>query len=126
MANRLFAPVIGLRIKEERMRQGLSRDQLAMMLGVTPQAVAKWESGKGAPSQARLEKVGAVLGIESFFDGDMSEPSYDSKMLAMTDEDFQLFSQLDEICPEITNEALHILFEFAKFLKLTHRRKRYK
>lgn len=122
METTYLAPVIGIKIKEARLRAGLSTSELAERLGVTRQAISKWERGDGAPTKARLAEIKELLNIPSFFDPDMSEPSYDQKMMDMTEDDFMLFSRLDEICPEITNEALHMLFEFTKFLKEKHKR----
>ena len=36
---------MGKQIRENRLRCNLTQDKLAEVLGVTPQAVSKWESG---------------------------------------------------------------------------------
>ena len=36
---------MGKQIRENRLRSNLTQDKLAEVLGVTPQAVSKWESG---------------------------------------------------------------------------------
>ena len=45
---------IGTRIRELRLERGLSQEALAEQLGVSRQAVTKWESGASAPSTAKL------------------------------------------------------------------------
>ena len=41
---------LGERIKALRRRAGLSQEQVAEQVGVSRQAVAKWEAGQSAPS----------------------------------------------------------------------------
>ena len=40
---------LGERIRENRVRAGLSQEQLAELTGVSRQAVGKWEAGQAAP-----------------------------------------------------------------------------
>ena len=39
----------GDRLKQIRMNQGLSQEQLAEKIGVSRQAITKWETGRGLP-----------------------------------------------------------------------------
>jgi transcriptional regulator with XRE-family HTH domain len=50
------------RIKEERLKKELSQAELAEKIGVTQQAVGKWETGKAMPDLATLRR------LASFFD----------------------------------------------------------
>ena len=52
------------RIRDCRRRAGLSQEQLAERLGVSRQAVAKWEAGRSAPSTEHLLKLAGVLQVE--------------------------------------------------------------
>lgn len=54
---------IGLRIKTLRKRNGLTQDQLAELLGVTAQAVSKWENDISCPDIAMLPQLAAILGV---------------------------------------------------------------
>ena len=54
---------LGKRIKEARLKAGLSQEKTAELLGLSRQAVAKWESGRSAPSTANLLKLAALLQI---------------------------------------------------------------
>ena len=58
-----MAQTIGKRIMENRKRLGLTQDALAERLGVTAQAVSKWENDQSCPDIATLPKLAALLGI---------------------------------------------------------------
>ena len=54
---------IGTRIKTLRKRDGVTQEKLADALGVTPQAVSKWESETGYPD---LEYLTPIANFEPF------------------------------------------------------------
>jgi len=51
------------RIQELRKRKGLSQEQLAEMLGVSRQAVSKWENGQSLPEVEKLITMGELFGV---------------------------------------------------------------
>ncbi len=53
----------GKTIVERRKQMGLTQDALARQLGVSPQAVSKWETGAGMPDVALLPPLAAALGV---------------------------------------------------------------
>lgn len=53
---------LGTRIRDVRQRRGLSQEKVAELVGVSRQAVAKWESGQSAPSTENLLRLAEVLG----------------------------------------------------------------
>ena len=53
---------LGERIGTHRKNLGLSQEQLAELVGVSRQAVTKWETGQSAPSTEHLLKLAAALG----------------------------------------------------------------
>ncbi|MCL2462963.1 MAG: helix-turn-helix domain-containing protein, partial [Defluviitaleaceae bacterium] len=53
---------IGSRIALLRREKGLTGEKFAELLGVSPQAVSKWENGKCLPETALLPAVAALLG----------------------------------------------------------------
>lgn len=63
---------LGRRIQERRKAQGFTQEQLGALLGVSAQAVSKWENGESAPDigllpslcQALATSSDALLGIE--------------------------------------------------------------
>lgn len=54
---------LGEQIADARKRKGLTQDALAERLGVTRQAVAKWETGKAQPSTANLFALAECLDL---------------------------------------------------------------
>lgn len=54
---------IGNQIKQLRMRRGVTQEELAERLGVTSQAVSKWERGAATPDIALLPEISAYFGV---------------------------------------------------------------
>lgn len=52
----------GTRIKEHRRNYGLTQERVAELVGVSRQAVTKWESGQSAPSTENLFKLAEIFG----------------------------------------------------------------
>ena len=50
------------RLKESRKARGLSQTELSRRLGVTQQAVGKWETGRSTPDPAMLCRIAEELG----------------------------------------------------------------
>ena len=53
---------LGESIRELRKRRGLSQEKLAEQMGVSRQAVTKWEAGQSAPSSENLLRLAELLG----------------------------------------------------------------
>lgn len=53
---------LGERIKEQRKNSGLSQEKVAEFVGVSRQAVTKWEIGQSAPSTENLFKLAEIFG----------------------------------------------------------------
>ena len=54
---------LGKRIMQYRKNKGLTQDKLAEALGVTPQAVSKWENDQSCPDISTLPKLAEIFGI---------------------------------------------------------------
>lgn len=54
---------LGEKIKERRTAHGLTQEMLAQEMGVSRQAVAKWESGQSAPSSEKLIALAKLFHI---------------------------------------------------------------
>lgn len=54
---------LGKRIVQHRKALGLTQDQLAEKLGVTAQAVSKWENDQSCPDISMLPKLARIFGI---------------------------------------------------------------
>ena len=54
---------IGNQIKQLRLRRGITQETMAQQLGVTAQAVSKWERGVATPDIAMLPDISAFFGV---------------------------------------------------------------
>ena len=54
---------LGKRISSHRKKLGMTQDQLAEKLGVTAQAVSKWENDQSCPDIAMLPKLAEIFGV---------------------------------------------------------------
>ncbi len=54
---------LGRRIALYRKEKGLKQDELAEMLGVSPQAVSKWENDQTCPDIGLLPQLSKILGV---------------------------------------------------------------
>ena len=62
---------LGSRIAERRRARGLTQGQVAIHMGVSPQAVSKWERGLACPDLVFLDDLAVLLdiGIEELLVG---------------------------------------------------------
>lgn len=56
---------LGKRIMTNRKRLGLTQDRLAELLGVTAQAVSKWENDQSCPDITMLPRLAEIFGIST-------------------------------------------------------------
>lgn len=56
---------MGSRIAAHRRRLGLTQDQLAEQIGVSPQAVSKWENDQSCPDIAILPQLAEIFGVST-------------------------------------------------------------
>ena len=54
---------IGETIKDLRQKQGITQEALAWQLGVTPQAVSRWENQQSLPDIAMLPAIAGLFGV---------------------------------------------------------------
>ena len=62
---------LGARIASRRRARGLTQGQVADRMGVSPQAVSKWERGLTCPDLTILDELAALLdiGLEELLTG---------------------------------------------------------
>ena len=53
---------IGSKIKKLRFNVGLTQEQLAYRLGLSPQAISKWETGSSMPDITLLPPLAEIFG----------------------------------------------------------------
>ena len=68
---------LGDRIKEARLAAGLRREDVAVALGVGFSTAQRWETGRTAPTIARLREVAALTGqpLSFFLDIEPERPN---------------------------------------------------
>lgn len=73
---------LGKRIAQHRKKLGLTQDQLAESLGVTAQAVSKWENDQSCPDINILPKLAQIFGvsIDSLLGND-NQPVYEAEIV---------------------------------------------
>ena len=54
---------IGQKIKQLRLHRGITQEQLGQSLGLTGQAISKWESNTTMPDIQLLPELSALLGV---------------------------------------------------------------
>ena len=59
------AKTLGETIKEYRMKCNMTQEFVAESLGVSRQAVSKWESGTSSPSTTNLIALAKLFGVEA-------------------------------------------------------------
>lgn len=64
----------GSKISECRQNKGMTQEELAGRIGVTPQALSKWERGQSLPDVALLADLCSILGCSAdYLLGTMTE-----------------------------------------------------
>jgi transcriptional regulator with XRE-family HTH domain len=58
--------LLGRKIADARRDAGITQTVLAERVGVTAQAVSKWEQGRSCPDIAILDEIADALGISLF------------------------------------------------------------
>ena len=53
----------GLFIANKRKELGMTQENLANIIGITPQAVSKWENGIGYPDVTLLSDIATALNV---------------------------------------------------------------
>ena len=59
------AKTLGEILKQHRMRCKMTQEYIAETLGVSRQAVSKWENGTAAPSTTNLMAMAKLFGVEA-------------------------------------------------------------
>ena len=74
---------LGKNILFHRKRLGMTQDQLAEKLGVTAQAVSKWENDLSCPDITTIPKLAAIFGIttDSLLTGQPEEPVREAEVV---------------------------------------------
>lgn len=100
--------VIGQQIKKYRMEKGVTQEQLGQLVGVTTQAVSKWECG-GTPDAELLPSLADALGvsIDALFGREEKSVALSliQKLCAMPEE--ESFCYAFDLCWAMLHGLLH-------------------
>lgn len=88
-------------IKSLRKIEGLTQNDVALAIGVTPTAVSYWESAKSEPSYDTLIKLAELFDVttDTILGADNTNITNDAKKIAVNIK--KAVSILKEVCPDI-------------------------
>lgn len=97
-------------IKEYRLANNLTMDQLAKKIGKTKSTISKWESGTRSPKIQEIEELAKFFNIEPtvmmFGKAPASSTSQNATAQAINDTVIQLYPERQEIVLEVATEQL--------------------
>ena len=92
---------LGERITELRKAQNLGQTELAQAMGVTRQAVSKWESDKTCPDTLKLIQLSEVLNTEVEYLATGRKPVYQSPPINVT-----LVKKVDKVVEKVVEKPV--------------------
>jgi transcriptional regulator with XRE-family HTH domain len=105
--------MLSKRIKQLREENSLSQQKLAETLGVTQQAVAKWEGGKAEPDSTMLLKIADMFNVSlDYLLGKTNIKNYEIETIAAHHDG-----------EEWTEEELEEIERFKEFVKMKRQKK---
>ena len=105
---------IGGRIKEARLKVGLTQKQVSELVGVTPHAVWSWESGKMKPTHEHLLEL--AYQCETSTDWLLGRDVVEAEILKEADVSFR------NAIEGLPMEDLESIMEFIRFVREQRRR----
>ena len=79
MSQNMTTEGMKMKIKEIRVKKGVTQLELAKKLGVSRSTVAMWEAGINTPNASKIPEISRVLGCESidelFFEDEKKDPA---------------------------------------------------
>lgn len=80
---------LGKRIVQQRKKLGLTQEQLAEKLGVTAQAVSKWENDQSCPDISILPRLADIFGVttDALLGRESERPVYQAEVVREDDDD---------------------------------------
>ncbi len=106
---------IGARIKEARLKAGLTQRQVSEMVGVSPHAVWSWEAGKMKPTPEHLLKL--AYQCETSTDWLLGRDVVDAEILKEADVSFR------NAIEGLPMEDIESIMNFIRFMREQRRRK---
>ena len=105
---------MGLRIARRRKELGLTQDQLAKQLDLSPQAISKWETGAGMPDIASLPYLAKALdmSIDALFGQDTSNKDLEQEGLSQTEPIQKSFTNSILDLEDISQTDLDFIYQY--------------
>lgn len=104
---------LGARIRQLRIQKGFTQEGFARELGISAQAVSKWETGVGCPDIGMLPLIANVL--ETTIDSLFSEPEPLAEPIAELEPVEPVPGELSPTCREIEEEKPDVREVFSAF-----------
>ena len=103
---------LGTRIKEYRLKAKLSQEKVAELVGVSRQAVTKWESDQSSPNMDNLFRLAEIFGttVDALVTDETDDRSVAEMVYRMIQEDkARQRAQILATCRQRVQDALKIL-----------------
>lgn len=117
--------MIGLRIKEERIKRGLSQEELSKIVSVTQQAVNKWEHGKSHPDLETIKTLASLFNCSTDYLLNRTEERRPATLVQEeltkyttkeSQENFPFLTDLFLKVPDLTEDEKDYLYDHVEFL----------
>ena len=105
---------IGNNIKRIRKQLGLTQEELAMHVGVTPQAVSRWENGTGMPDISLVVPLAKTLRVSTDSLFGINEEKYDSQIY------INLKRNIEKIDPDNYIYSVYFVEQVANLSRFVH------
>jgi len=117
--------MISKRIKELRNKKEISQRDLAEILGLSQQAIAKWEIGKSEPDIETLKKLSAIFEVDiKYLLGEIDIPVYYNTKNSPSDDIAERAKYFEKLLIDngiikanYTKENLDVLVDFLRVNK---------
>ena len=100
---------LGANIKFFRKNKGFTQEELAGMLGVTPQAVSRWESEAGLPDVSMIVPIAQTLNITTDALLGYQVQSQDDRVAGQVFEKMKEFEYVENTVEKEFKEKIYIL-----------------
>ena len=103
---------LGTRIKEYRLKAKLSQEKVAELVGVSRQAVTKWESDQSSPNMDNLFRLAEIFGtnVDALVTDETDDRSVAEMVYRMIQEDkARQRAQILATCRQRVLDALKVL-----------------
>lgn len=107
---------IGIRIREARVRAGMTQAEVAKLVGVSPHAVWAWEHGRAKPSHEHLLELAHRCEVTT--DWLLGRDVVEAEVLKEMDFSFR------KAVEGLPTEDLESIWEFIRFVRERERRRR--